>query len=173
MQLLMMAFWLMPAPSEREFFRSVVHQLAGEYDAPVFEPHLTLAAGDFDEERALHCLGEISIAPIALQVHAIRFSDAFTKTVFVQFYPLTAASELSARILQRTGNKGGYQFDPHLSLIYKALPDEQKKTIAAAVHIPFTEVKFDSVRVITGPSHTSSAADVEAWRTIAERPIVE
>ncbi|MFN2476508.1 MAG: hypothetical protein ABR526_09255 [Chthoniobacterales bacterium] len=168
----MIAFWLMPAASEREFFRLLVGRLAEEHDAPLFEPHVTLAAGDFDEQRALRLLDEISVAPLQLGVHAIRFSDAFTKTVFVQFYPYTAATDLSATIAPLAADRAGYHFDPHLSLIYKAMPEEQKKTIALDLHVPFAEVTFDSIRVITGPADTSSRADVEAWRTLAERPLV-
>jgi 2'-5' RNA ligase len=167
----MIAFWLMPAAGEREFFRSIVRQLATAHDAPVFEPHVTLAAGDFEEQRALASLEEISVRAIRLRVHAIHFSDAFTKTVFVQFQPCSLAADLSATIAQAVGSRGGYHFDPHLSLIYKAMPEEQKKSIAAGIQLPFTEVSFDSVRVITGPAHTSSRADVEAWRTLAEKPL--
>lgn len=194
----MIAFWLMPAAGEREFFRSVVTRLGDEYDAPVFEPHVTLAAGEFDEERALAALEQmrarsrrgffttklakstkvavsaflnLRVRPIRLQVHSIGFSGAFTKTVFVQLHPSGPASDLSVAIARAVGDRGGYQFDPHLSLIYKSLPDAEKETIAGAVHVPFAEVSCDAVRIITGPAHTSSSADVEAWRTLAERPL--
>jgi len=40
-----LAYWLLPAPPAREFFRATIGRLAAQYDAPLFEPHLTLAVG--------------------------------------------------------------------------------------------------------------------------------
>ncbi len=167
----MIAFWLLPAADEREFFRATISRLAADYDAPAFEPHVTLAAGDYDRQTALRCLAATSATPIRLRAQAIRFSEAFTQTVFVPFYPSSAAADLSATIVRTLGAAGAYHFDPHLSLIYKTMPAEQKKVIALEIDLPFAQVNFDSIRVIEGPSQTLSRADVEAWRTLADAPI--
>ncbi|MBA3650836.1 MAG: hypothetical protein H0W66_04975 [Chthoniobacterales bacterium] len=49
------AYWLLPAALFQEFFRETIQRLAAKYDAPVFQPHLTLAVGadspDEVEER--------------------------------------------------------------------------------------------------------------------------
>ena len=46
-------YWLMPAKSERELFRQLIRILAKEFDAPHFEPHLTLFATR-KAQRLLH-----------------------------------------------------------------------------------------------------------------------
>lgn len=169
----MIAFWLMPSAAERESIRSLVVDLARRCDASAFEPHVTLQAGDFDEATAIRCLEEISFAALDLEVRSIRFSDAFTKTVFVQFAPSAAASELSGQIGNALDAAGAYQFDPHLSLIYKSMSDSQKRSIADEVALPFSRVRFDAVHLIAGAPHTRTRQDVESWRTLGERRVEE
>lgn len=169
----MIAFWLMPSAGEREIIRSLVVDLARRCDATAFEPHVTLQAGNFEEATALRCLNEISFSALDLAVQSISFSDAFTKTVFVQFAPSAEAAELSAQIGNALGAAGAYQFDPHLSLIYKTMSASQKRSIADEVAWPFTRVRFDTVRLIAGPAHTRTWQDVESWRTLGERRLSE
>lgn len=169
----MIAFWLLPSAADREIIRSLVVDLAQRCDAPAFEPHVTLQAGDFEEATALRCLDEIGFGAVDLEVRSIRFSDAFTKTVFVQFAPSADAAELSAQIGNALGAAGAYQFDPHLSLIYKSMSDSQKRSIALEVALPFTRVRFDAVRLIAGAAHTRTRQDVESWRTLGERHFSE
>ncbi|MGI9086878.1 MAG: hypothetical protein ACR2HH_03910 [Chthoniobacterales bacterium] len=47
-----LAFWLVPAPPEREIFAQIIDQLAGRFHAPRFEPHLTLLSAKLERERA-------------------------------------------------------------------------------------------------------------------------
>jgi hypothetical protein len=56
------AFWLMPAAREREFFSGVIAELAARFDAPVFEPHVTLFGGEADERQVTATLDKIQHA---------------------------------------------------------------------------------------------------------------
>ena len=59
--------------------------------------------------------------------------------------------------------------DPHLSLLYKKLPDSTKKQLASTIKLPFREVVFDSIKAVRCVSPTQTRADVESWRTIASK----
>ena len=39
------AYWLLPGAAARDFFCREIRRLAAKCDAPLFEPHLTLAVG--------------------------------------------------------------------------------------------------------------------------------
>src|SRR6266542_3735225 len=39
---IVIAYWLIPAEPARGFFQGVINDLARRYDAPLFEPHLSL-----------------------------------------------------------------------------------------------------------------------------------
>src|SRR5437667_327852 len=80
-------YWLIPSEPTRSFFENKIADLARRYDAPVFEPHMTIHLGldrsDVVEEvitKAAICCG-----PIQARALAIHHSSEFTKTLFVQF----------------------------------------------------------------------------------------
>ena len=41
----MIAYWLIPTEPAYTYFQAVINYLARRYDAPVFEPHLTIHVG--------------------------------------------------------------------------------------------------------------------------------
>ena len=164
------AFWLMPAAEPRAVFTSLINVLAARFDAPVFEPHVTLQGAELQEERAIELLDAIAAtsAPLHLQPSGVEFSDKYTKTLYVQFRPSEKAAELS-NVITRAICDNGYQFDPHLSLLYKTLPEATKTELARETNIPLEQVHFDAVQLVSIPRAIKRAEDVRAWRTIAER----
>jgi 2'-5' RNA ligase len=167
----MVAFWLMPAREEREFFESLIDLLSVRFDAPRFEPHVTLFGGrDVQPDRAVQVLHEFAIGePIKLSIKRVTFSSEFTKTLFVEFRASAEAAALTSAIRSATGSKSDYQFSPHLSLVYKNLPPREKAEVAQSLEMPFEIAMCDAVKVITGNAGTSGPADVASWSTLAER----
>ena len=166
------AFWLIPAGRERDYFASLITDLAARFDAPVFEPHVTLFGGKLDEQKAADILERCGPAPpIELEVERIDFSDKFTKTLFVQFRRSQQANELSAAIKSAAGIDSDYEFNPHLSLLYKEMPETEKAAAASSIAIPFRRVAFDALKAIATPAGIKSSEDVEAWRTVRERAL--
>lgn len=166
----LVAFWLLPAQGEREFFSSLIRDLAVRFEGPIFEPHVTLHGGAMSRERAAEVLETLN-APTVLQLEigGVAFSDELTKTLFVQFRSSTVAGELSRQIAVATGSVSGYRFDPHLSLIYAGMSEATKVELGRTIELPFESVLFDTLRTIVCPARIRERADVEAWRTLEER----
>jgi 2'-5' RNA ligase len=144
------SFWLMPAAREREFFAGVIAELAARFDAPVFEPHVTLAGGKADESGVTGILERIQHSPaLELEIERVAFSALFTKTLFVQFHPSTEATALSESLREAAGFGTEYEFDPHLSLLYSDITDAEKESLGATITIPFQRVRFDRVKAIS------------------------
>ncbi len=163
------AYWLTPAEPTRSFFVSTVGELAARFDAPLFEPHMTIYAAREGEDIPGEVLSRAltDCNPFRLSVRNIRYSDEFTKTVFVQFEPSPPFSELSRAFQQASALHDEYALNPHLSLIYKKMTRSAKTEVAAAVSLPFTEVLFDSAKAVICPARIESRQDVEAWRIAA------
>lgn len=165
----MVAFWLMPSAETADFFASLIRTLAVEQDAPVFDAHLTLYAGRIDEAAAIAAL---HVAPTSetyeLVVEGIDHSGKFTKTVFVQFRASTELQQLSDALRELVNGARDYQLNPHLSLIYKDLPESARFDLARTLTMPFERVTFDRLRVIAAHDDTTSREDVESWRVLAE-----
>lgn len=162
----LLAFWLIPAEPYKSCFAELINVLATKFDAPVFEPHVTIHATHLepvliDIARALH-----GVHPITLHFRRIAFSSQFTKTLFVEFAPSETLSSLSRELKNLAPNPSGYVLEPHLSLIYKTLTESEKAVLADAFAAPFSEVLFDEIKVITGNPTVTRSEDVASWKTL-------
>ena len=168
-----LTFWLLPAEPAHTFFSGLIAELAARFDAPVFEPHVTVYVTDAQNENAMKLLNcaSANIASCRLSITGIDYSDTFTKTLFVQFEPDAALARLSEDLRRASAVRSDYQLNPHLSLLYKDLDTETKRELAKSITLPFDELVFDRVKAVISPAEIRSRAEVEAWRGLAERPL--
>jgi hypothetical protein len=157
-------YWLIPAQPERELFRDLICILAKPFNAPQFEPHLTICRAP-DRESSRKVLRRVKAAPIRLRVRGIGFSSQFTKTLFVRLHSDRALQKLIVEL----GGQAISLRDLHLSLLYKKLSPSLKKELASAIKLPLRQIVFDSLKAVRCPSPTETRADVETWRTIATK----
>ena len=153
--------------------RTNAMSMAARFDAPIFEPHVTLYVTSAENEDAAGLLARAAAnaKPYRLRITGIDYSDEFTKTVFVQFQSDAGLSELSAQLRAASASKNDYKLNPHLSLIYKTMSEERKADLARSLTLSFTEVVFDSVKAAISPAEIKSREDVEAWRRVAEEKL--
>lgn len=164
-----MVYWLIPAEPVRELFRELIRILAKQYDAPAFEPHVTIFATPQDRQLPAKVLRQIKAAPIRLKVRGISYSPKFTKTLFVRFKSSRALDKLIVDLARATGVRVKAPADPHLSLLYKNVPVTTKKQLASTIKLPFREVRFDSIKAVRCAWPTKTGAAVKAWRVVATR----
>jgi 2'-5' RNA ligase len=165
-----LTYWLLPAQPAREFFRETIRRLAAECDAPLFEPHLTLAVGPDSMATAQQILTDVGTAPIELRVNGVYFTSKFTKTLFVRFDSTSALERLRDSLGLE---KGSEPFDPHLSLLYKTLPPEKQSQLAGTLQLPFQNVRFDALEVVRCRLPVTTSVDIAAWETIGIRQFAD
>lgn len=163
------AYWLLPAKPERELFCEIIRILFKQFDAPNFDPHLTLLVTPHDRPAAKEVLRQIAASPIRLEVDRTGFSSKFTKTLFVRFKPNAALRKLVLNLARVTKSRKPAIRDPHVSLLYKTLPARMKADLAATIRLPFRKVTFDSIQAVRLTLPVRKRADVKAWRPIAKR----
>ena len=162
-------YWLIPAEPKRELFRELIRILAKQFDAPRFEPHLTLLVTAEDRQVPKQILEQIDASSIQLRLRETSFSSKFTKTLFVRFKSNNALKKLIADLRRAAKSRGKFVRDPHVSLLYKKIPVAVKKELASTIRLPFKEVVFDSIKAVQCPSPTRTRADVDGWRVIATK----
>ena len=163
------AYWLIPGEPAHSFFQRIINDLARRYDAPVFEPHVTIHVGTDRADAAENALGDVAreCKRIGLTPCGIDQSDEFIKTLFVRF-PLSAELRKVGDIIREAANDSSqYELKPHLSLLYKNLAAATRRELAASINVPFSEVTFDAIKAVRCVSPTESGADVEAWYVVA------
>ncbi len=165
-----LTYWLIPAEPARTHFNSLIQDLARRFEAPVFEPHVTLYVTEAANENAVDVLKGTfrNIEPPSLSITRISYSDEFTKTLFVELRSDELLSGLNRKLRARSASQREYQLSPHLSLIYRTMSPEAKMQLANSLRFPFDEVRFDSAKAVIIPAKIESRADVEAWRVVAE-----
>ena len=158
------AVWLIPAPSDRRWLSKVIQDYAAEYSTPVFEPHVTLYSGEIQPSENLSEIIAESVAPaspITLEVMGLNYTADFFKTGFITFASIERLSQLSCAICDRLSTPKEYLLEPHLSLIYKDIPIEQKRLAMLRFVVSVQTVTFDTVKVVMPGAEGWS--DVAHW----------
>lgn len=160
------AYWLLPAAQSRDFFCKTIQRLAAKYNAPPFEPHLTLLVGPDVPGEPERTLARVTNGPVVLPVVGVAVTSKYTKTLFVRF----DSTEALLRLRHSLGEEGE-AFDPHLSLLYKRLPKAEQVQLPAEIKTPFTSVIFDAIAATRCRLPVASAADVAIWKSIGWRAL--
>jgi hypothetical protein len=66
-----LTYWLIPAEPARSHFRTLIQDLARRFDAPIFEPHVTVYVTESGNENPAGVLKEAlrNIKPPCLSIH--------------------------------------------------------------------------------------------------------
>jgi 2'-5' RNA ligase len=164
---MVLAYWLLPAPPAQEFFRATVGRLAAQHDAPLFEPHLTLAVGSDSATKSQRILTGIASEPLDLPAAGIDFTSKFTRTLYLRFQTTPELEQLRNSLGLEQGKDD--PFEPHVSLLYKSIPVEEQSRLAAGIKLPFQTVRFDALQVVRCRVPVATPADVVAWEVVASR----
>jgi len=165
------AYWLVPTKPERELFCELIRILADELNAPCFEPHLTLCVTRENAQSACRRLERVGAKPVRLCIEGLDCSTRFTKTLFVRFRRNRALDHLHASLLATEKKSASILQDPHLSLLYKRMPTTAKRDLLSGIHLPLSEVAFDSIKVVHCVSPTVTRADIESWQVVATKSL--
>lgn len=83
--------FLVPAADDRRWAQGLIHELAARYDAPSFEPHVTVYGGRFMAEPELEPVRQVltevaaETGPITLRITGLGTTEEYFRTLFVSF----------------------------------------------------------------------------------------
>ena len=166
-------YWLCPAEPARSHFAALIEELAARFDAPVFEPHITVYVTRAEREQPGDILRKIvsQQEPYCLGVSGLDYSAKFTQTLFVRFAGHAGLARLSEDLRSASASPSDYQLNPHLSLLYKTMDAETKRELAGSITLPFGHAVFDTIKAVLSPARVESREDVESWRVVAEAKV--
>lgn len=168
------SFWLIPSEDDKAFFQKIIDNLAQEYNAPTFTPHVTIYSGEYAPDESPSELIEKAqgeVQSFSLKVDQLLYTNSFTKTIFVQFHQNVILSKISDTLQRSSKIPSEFALNPHLSLIYQNLNEEIKKNIITSIRLPKSEVFFDEVRAISTPEKVQKRENVESWKVISTRKL--
>lgn len=163
--------FLCPATEDRRWAEEVIRELATRYDAPPFEPHVTIYGGRFVEEPELEAVrraladAAAETRPITLRVTGLGATEEYFKTLFVAFAEEPHLQRLYEAVRTAAMHDSGYVLAPHLSLLYADLPLAAKKMAARTVRLDREEMRFDTVKIVV-PDPVAGWQDTMRWETL-------
>ncbi len=120
--------------------QTTITKLAGEFNAPIFNPHVTLLARipEQPEDVLIEKTKELaqSLAPITLSFGNLHAQDVYFKALYIEINEKEQMVEYhkKASELFETPDEGIYF--PHLSLLYGNYPAEQKSHALQTITLP-------------------------------------
>jgi 2'-5' RNA ligase len=162
--------WIKPSGSSYELLRRTIKRLAEEWQAPVFEPHVTLAGPLDGSERELmeRCdTLQRSLSPFRITLDKPLHGPDYFRCVYMLARP--DAAIMSANETARTVfNLPDRPFMPHVSLVYGAFTEHQRQRIVEGLSpdlaVSFTAESFDLIG--------SDSPDPGDWHTLRSMTLV-
>lgn len=169
----LLSIWLVPSRSDEEYLTKIIHDLGANYNAPIFTPHLTLFDGIIIEPEALKSIVDDvfqNVQPFKIKVKGINESEAFFKTVFIEFELGNELETLFNAVSGKTDKRPFSVFKPHISLIYKIMPREEKLRIIENLNIK-DEFEIDKVVINAPRINEKDFMDIEGWHSLYEKTL--
>jgi hypothetical protein len=148
------SLWLMPEPVIAKALYQVIQSLAQAFDSPVFQPHIALLVGM--EHAVPQALSGLSIlAPFVVDAKAAKSGDAFFQALYL---PVIKNKEMLAarRAAKKAfGISTNQKFEPHMTLLYANLPEDQKLDAAKEIitNMP-QQIKFTQIALVKTTGQT-------------------
>ena len=162
----MVSIWLIPAPADAQYLQGIINNLAATYQAPVFNTHCTLySPTDLPALEIKKILEQSAnnMESFYVKKATISHTENIWKTIFIELLKSPELEQLQQAVIRQFPKVQPYEFLPHISLIYKEIPDKKKEDIIRNLQVK-DSFKIDKIAAVrTGPN-------VDNWATVVEIP---
>ena len=162
----MISIWLIPAREDAQYIQVIIDNLSINYQAPVFSPHCTLYSPiDLPKAELKKILERSAKNMKSFYVKNIMIShtENLWKTIFIELLRSSELEQLQQEVISQFQVEKPYKFSPHISLLYKEIPDKIKEDIIRNLQVK-NSFKMDKIAAVrTGPN-------VDNWETVVEIP---
>lgn len=158
------ALWLKPENEVYDVLENIISRLAETYDAPYFEPHITVAGSiPLSAEAIVEMMHHVRLQcePMTLHLTETAVEDNYFRSLYVHIAPNEALLALRERCLTelRLEHK---PYIPHVSLLYKKLEESEKQKILEQVGS-----RFDLVFSPSSLYLMQTEGPVGQWKEVA------
>ena len=162
----MVSIWLIPAPADAQYLQGIINNLAATYQAPVFNTHCTLySPTDLPALEIKKILEQSAnnMESFYVKKATISHTENIWKTIFIELLRSSELEQLQQEVISQFQVEQPYKFSPHISLLYKEIPDKKKEDIIRNLQVK-NSFKMDKLAAVrTGPN-------VDNWITVVEIP---
>lgn len=159
----MHAIWLTFPKSDREYLKNIIDGISEKYHAPKFEPHITVYGLIEAEINQIDKIAKVILNQNSFLVKKseILQSEELWKTVFIELKSNKQMELVHKNFKKYFDKVSKYEFKPHISLIYKILPIEEKMKIINNLDIK-NEFQVSKLAI------QKFSLDIKKWKIIKE-----
>jgi hypothetical protein len=164
--------WLMLREDDERQVATIVRDLAAEFGAPVFRPHLTLVEdnGTAPADLAQRVRGLALAAPrFAADIAGIGASTLYFRSLYARFPAEGPVRALKQRAIETIAMTPLAEFMPHVSLLYGIADTAEKRAAIARLEPRLTGMRlnFDAVAMV----ESAKSIPIADWRVAARYPL--
>jgi len=156
------SLWLRPERKDQIKFKRLIDELSVENESCTFEPHVTLFGRVTTPPDPLFEFFEDQTASqeqIISEIKDLRLGLPPWRSMFLEIERNPTLDLFQKRIIEPLNHLRGYDFDPHLSLVYS----NQEATGRSIRGIPIqSDIRFGSLAVVQVPNN------IDEWNIISE-----
>ena len=165
--------WLVPQRKEEKELNKIVKNLAKKYNSPIFIPHLTLLGNAMISFEALKSIVDEVFEdkkPLTIKKTKLNQSEQFFKTVFIEFELSDILKNFFIALSKKTDKSSVENFKPHISLIYKLMPESEKIRIIKSLDVKNNFI-VDSAYIVAPKKGDADFLNVEGWRVLYKKSL--
>tara|TARA_B110001454_G_C12601542_1_gene384678 strand:+ start:334 stop:828 length:495 start_codon:yes stop_codon:yes gene_type:complete len=158
----MYAIWLTFSKNDRKYLKNIINNIAKKYNAPKFEPHITVyGLIDLEINVIKKIINKISDNHNVFVTKKIKIqqSNDLWKTIYIELEYGKELKLIYKNLKESFKDPIKYQFNPHLSLIYKILPTKEKIKIINQLDIK-NKFKIEEMAIL------KFFPEIEKWKII-------
>ena len=167
------SLWLVPQPDDYAYLQELIDELATQYQAPRFSPHVTIAGRLQVPEQFQDALAQLTSAtPVFnLSNQGLDHSSELFRTVYIRTSMDAQLVALRQSVYALWSQNIAKPFIPHISLIYKTLASPERREIIQALSIK-NRFRFDALALVR-PQQVGDWAAVETWQMMEQWPLAD
>ena len=163
------AFWLIPEPAVYTVLDRQIDVLAKWFSSVPFVPHVTIYScyrSVHDEEVTLAGSLARQIGEVSVEVDCFAGTAEMTKAYYLQLSSSPALLSLNQLIHDSVPKPSGYTLDPHLSLLYQKITDDEREELLKGESAGFKTISFSELWVVAIPEALKVMTDFDGWQIL-------
>lgn len=163
----MISIWLCPDNKDKLYLQHIINHLSDIHNSAPFLPHCTLLSGVKLNRSELSKILDKCIdnfGPIIVKSKRISYSNILWKTVYIELADRKDLISLQKNIFKQIKSDNKYIFEPHISLIYKMMPEYIKKEIIDSLSL---QNSFKMNKLVA----VKTDQNIVDWEIIVEREL--
>ncbi len=167
------SIWLIPDEKDEKELAKIIEDLAERYNSPVFIPHLTLLGNtmiNFEDLKSI--VDEVfeDKKPFTIKKTRLNQSEQFFKTVFIEFELDENLKNFFELLSIKADKRNTEKFKPHISLIYKIMPKDEKLRIIKNLDVK-SNFTINCVYINAPKQGDTDFLNVEEWRVLYKKSL--